>query len=414
MLTSKAAAPILVLSLSLGASAALAAQQSQSQQPLPEGEGRELVEIACTRCHGLGQIRGAAGYDAAGWRDLMSTMVDLPAAQASRLASYLARHFPEQPGRGPTLVSGDVEIEITEWLVPTLGQRSRDPAEAPDGSIWWTGMWASLAGRLDPSTGTMEEYLLPESARPHTIVPDDAGNIWYTGNSNATVGRLDPRTGAIVEYKTQARDPHSAAFHPNGKLYFTAQGAAMLGRLDPATGELNEVATEPNPYDIKVDPVRGTLWVAYNGTNKLGQLDPETMEVRYYEVPDARSRIRRLAIDSKGMVWYGNSPMGKIGRLDPSTGAIQEWLSPSGPESYPYALEVVDDVVWYNESGVRPDVLVRFDPATERFQSFPIPSGYGIVRNMWVTRDGDLLIHQTSSNRIGLVRIKDPRLASDR
>jgi hypothetical protein len=24
---------------------------------------------------------------------------------------------------------------------------------------------------------------------------------------------------------------------------------------------------------------------------------------------------------------------------------------------------------------------------------------------MWVTRDGDLLIHQTSSNRIGIVRI---------
>jgi virginiamycin B lyase len=72
----------------------------------------------------------------------------------------------------------------------------------------------------------------------------------------------------------------------------------------------------------------------------------------------------------------------------------------------------VDDIVWYNESGVRPDVLVRFDPATERFQSFPIPSGYGIVRNMWVTRDGNLLIHQTSSNRIGLVRIKSSRLAS--
>jgi virginiamycin B lyase len=385
MPTSRASAPVLVLLSSLGFSAALAAQQNQNQQPLPEGEGRELVESVCTRCHGMNQIRGSVGYDAAGWRDLMSTMVELPSAQATRAAEYLATHFPE---------------------------RSRDPAEAPDGSIWWTGMWASLAGRLDPATGAMEEYLLPEEARPHTIVPDDAGNIWYTGNSNATVGRLDPRTGEIVTYTTQARDPHSAAFHPNGKLYFTAQGAAMLGRLDPVTGELTEVATEPNPYDIKVDPQRGTLWVAYNGTNKLGQLDPETMQVRYYEVPDARSRIRRLAIDSKGMVWYGNSPMGKIGRLDPETGQVQEWLSPSGPESYPYALEVVDDVVWYNESGVRPDVLVRFDPATERFQSFPIPSGYGIVRNMWVTRDGNLLIHQTSSNRIGLVRIKDPRLAS--
>jgi hypothetical protein len=32
---------------------------------------------------------------------------------------------------------------------------------------------------------------------------------------------------------------------------------------------------------------------------------------------------------------------------------------------------------------------------------------------MWVTRAGDLLIHQTSSNRIGIVKIRNPRLASD-
>src|SRR3546814_7679107 len=35
----------------------------------------------------------------------------------------------------------------------------------------------------------------------------------------------------------------------------------------------------------------------------------------------------------------------------------------------------LDGIVWYNESGVRPDMLVRFDPATESFQSWPIPSG---------------------------------------
>ena len=295
-------------------------------------------------------------------------------------------------------------VRITEWIVPTLGQRSRDAAEATDGSIWWTGMWASLAGRLDPETGEMREYQLPQEARPHTIVPHEDGSIWYTGNSNATVGRLDPETGEITEYPTRARDPHSAVFHPNGMFYFTAQQAAMLGRLDPETGELTEIDTEPRPYGIQVD-AEGTVWIAYNGTNKIGALDPETMEVRYYEVPNPDSRIRRLGIASDGTIWYGNSTMGRIGHLDPETGTIREWPSPSGPDSHPYALAVVDDVVWYNESGQRPDTLVRFDPETEDFQSWPIPSGIGIVRNFWVTRDGNLLIHQTSSNRVGVVEI---------
>ena len=56
--------------------------------------------------------------------------------------------------------------------------------------------------------------------------------------------------------------------------------------------------------------------------------------------------------------------------------------------------------------GMRPDALVRFDPETEKFQSWAIPSGVGIIRNVWVTRDSNLLIHQSSTNRVGLVTIK--------
>ena len=400
---SKSPLVISALAALLGSGFPAAAQQRAAS--LPDGEGRALVEDVCTRCHGVNQIIGSAGYDTPqGWEDVFATMIKLPDAQATRVAEYLAAHFPDRADRRPVLVPGDQTIKITEWLVPTLGQRSRDPAEAPDGSIWWTGMWASLAGRLDPATGEMEEFLLPETARPHTIVPDEAGNIWYTGNSNATVGKLDPRTGEITEYKTEARDPHSGVFHPNGMLYFTAQQAGMLGRLNPETGEVTEISSELRPYGIKVDS-KGTVWVAFNGTNKIGALDPETMQIRYYEVPNERSRIRRLDITSDDMIWYGNSTMGRIGRLNPETGEIKEWPSPSGADSHPYAFAVVDDVIWYNEAGMRPDALVRFDPKTEQFQSWPLPSGVGIVRNMWVTREGNLLIHQSSTNRVGLVEI---------
>jgi virginiamycin B lyase len=52
---------------------------------------------------------------------------------------------------------------------------------------------------------------------------------------------------------------------------------------------------------------------------------------------------------------------------------------------------------------VRPDMLVRFDIASESFQSWPITSGNvyaGILRNARITRQGTLLIHQTATNRI--------------
>ena len=379
--------------------------QNNSQSSLPEGAGKALVEKACTACHGVSTIKRSAGYSSPEeWRRVFSTMIDLQDEQATRVANYLAQHFPEDPSRRPTLVPGNVDIEITEWTTPTLGQRTRDPIETPDGSIWWTGMWASLVGKLNPNTGEMKEYNLPPSARPHSIVPDEDGNIWYTGNSNATIGKLNPDTGNITEYETQAKDPHSAVFHPNGNLYFTAQHAAMLGRLDPETGVLKEVNTEARPYGIKVDS-NGTVWIAYNGTNKIGAMNPNTMEVRYYNLPDKRTRVRRLDLDSQSNVWYVNSTRGKIGRLNPDTGAITEWDSPSGTDSHPYALAVIDDIIWYNESGMRPDALVSFDPKAETFQSWAIPSGVGIVRNVWVTEKENLLIHQSSTNQVGLVRI---------
>jgi virginiamycin B lyase len=132
------------------------------------------------------------------------------------------------------------------------------------------------------------------------------------------------------------------------------------------------------------------------------------MALTEIELPIPETTVRRLDIAEDGMIWYVNSSQGRLGRYDPKTGAITEWPSPSGPDSHPYAIAVVDGIVWYNESGMRPDALVRFDPTTESFQSWPIASGgvyAGIIRHMRPTRDGDLLIHQSSTNRIILVEL---------
>jgi virginiamycin B lyase len=97
-----------------------------------------------------------------------------------------------------------------------------------------------------------------------------------------------------------------------------------------------------------------------------------------------------VTIDAQGNVWYTGNKNGTVGKLD-------------------YAIAVVDSIVWDNESGKRPDALVRFDSTTETFQSRAIPSGgiyAGIIRHMRPTREGNLLIHQSSTNRMILVMLK--------
>jgi virginiamycin B lyase len=130
------------------------------------------------------------------------------------------------------------------------------------------------------------------------------------------------------------------------------------------------------------------------------------MAVHEYTLSNAASRPRRIAITSDDMIWYADYSRGYLGRLDPSIGAVKEWASPSGPESQPYGIVVTKDVVWFNESGLRPNTLVRFDPRTERFQSWIIPSGGIVVRNMMATKDGNLVLACSGANRVALVEVR--------
>jgi len=384
----------------------------RAQAALPAGDAKAFVEGVCTACHQTNLIIGSAGYDQAHWRSLIDTMIKLPEVQAASVTQYLATNFPATTSRQPELVPGDTRIRFQEWIVPTLGQRPRDPLQMEDGTIWWTGQYGSLIGRLNPATGEMKEFPLAPDARPHSIIADAEGNIWYMGNGNGTVGMLEPTSGKITVYPMPdpaARDPHTPIFDEDGRLWFTLQLSSMIGRLDTSTGNIDLITTPTpgaRPYGIKMNS-EGIIWVAYNGSNKIARVDPDSMDVREFSTPTPESRIRRLALTSDDVIWYVDSARGYLGRLDPETGEITTWPSPSGSLSHPYAIEIIDDIVWYNESGKRPDALVRFDPSTEQFQSWPIPSGVGIIRHMRKTPDGNLVIHQSSTNRIGLVTIED-------
>jgi virginiamycin B lyase len=381
----------------------------------PDGAGRELVEGVCTGCHEANQITRSSGYGAEHWKTLIGTMIDLSGspAEQEQIVQYLAAQFPPNDKRKPVIVPGDATVSFKEWVAPTLGQRARDPVEAPDRSIWWVGQFGNVLGRIDPATGELKEYPLPDGAKPHSVNIDGDGQVWYLGNGNGTIGRFDPKTGETTVFAMPdpaARDPHTGEFDRQGIFWFTLQQSNMIGRLDPKTGDVRLVTVKRDrarPYGIKID-AEGTPWVACNGSNCLIKVDPKTMALTEIDLPLAGTTVRRLDIAADGIIWYVNSGEGRLGRFDPKTGAIREWPSPSGPDSHPYAIAVIDGIVWYNESGKRPDMLVRFDPRTEKFQSWPIPSGSihaGIIRHMRPTHDGNLLIHQSSTNRIMLVTL---------
>ena len=394
---------------------AMAALAGAAHAQLPDGEGRKLVETVCVQCHELGRVT-SAGYSLEDWRNVLAMMRNVGAplsdAQAQAVSAYLAQHFPEKPRPAAVLLKGGARVDIAEWAVPTDGSRPHDPLMARDGSLWYTGQFANLLGRLDPRTGDFREYPLktPQSG-PHGLVEDSQGRIWFTANSKGYIGMLDPKTGDVKEYPlgdAEAKDPHTLVFDARGRIFFTVQGGNRIGRLDPATGEVKMVVSKTprsRPYGVKVDS-KGVPFVVLFGTNKVARVDPETLDIREYELPDAGARPRRIAITSDDRVWYTDFARGYLGVLDPATGKVTEWKSPGGPKSQPYGMLADRDVIWYSESGVKPNTIVRFDPKGATFQTWAVPSGGGVIRHMTHVRGGELGIACSGVNKVGIVAVR--------
>jgi len=396
--------------------------QGQNQQPvvLPEGPGKAIIEKECTECHALNRAVGGGGRNRSEWQSVIDMMVTsgtkLTADQIPVVVDYLTANFPDKSPKA-VVIPGAVEVSIKEWTVPTPGSRPHDPLVAPDGMIWYTGQRANVMGRFDPKTEQFKEYPLPtKDSGPHGLAADKDGNIWYTGNGAALVGRLNPKTGEVKEYKMpdpKARDPHTPIFDKRGVLYFTLQGANMVGRIDPRNGNdevrlISMPTPRSNPYGMVVGS-DGSIYFCEFGGNRLAKIHPDTMVLTEYTLPDPATRPRRIAITPDDVLWYSDYARGYLGRYDTKTGKHTEWPSPGGAKSQPYGITAVGNIIWYSESGVKPNTWVRFDPKTEKFQTWIIPSGGGVVRNVSPTPDGSEIWLATSGvNGIARVQIKQP------
>jgi virginiamycin B lyase len=403
-----------IISFSLSTIAFFSVHPVRGQDALPEGDGKTAVQRYCVQCHELSTVT-RSGYNAAGWRNNLNMMINvgsgLRQSEVEPLVQYLAKNFPERPKPAAVVVPGSAKVVIKEWLVPTPGSRPHDPMAAADGTIWYTGQFANTLGRLDPKVGKIKEYRLPDKSGPHGLAEDKDSNIWYTGNFKSMVGKLNPKTGEVTEYfmpNPAARDPHTPIFDKNGMLWFTVQGGNMVGRLNPQTGDLRLVTAptpKSRPYGMVVNSKNIPFFVEF-GANKFASIDPNSMAIREYVLPNSETRPRRVAVTSDDVIWYSDYSRGYLGRYDPASGKATEWASPGGPQSQPYGIIAINDVIWYSEAGVNPNTLVRFDPKTEKFQTWTIPSGGGVVRNVDVTKDGNIAIACSGVNRIGLVEIK--------
>ena len=298
-------------------------------------------------------------------------------------------------------ISDSVDVKIDEWMTPSKPAYPHDPAVAPDGSIWYTGAARQHDRPLRSGDRTVQgvraadaELGTARSAggqrRQHLVHRERRGAHRQ--------GRPEDRQGHRIQ-DAEPEGPRPAhdclpagrpdLLHGPGRQLHRHAGSEGAGRRHQA-GRIadRQLAAVRRAPDLEGRPVLRRVQLEQDRQRRSEDAGHHAST----RCPNKDARPRRIAIGKDDTVWYGDYARGFLGHLDPKTGKVEEFASPGGPDSKPYAIDVTSDgAIWYVETGDETkNVLVRFNPETKKFLTWPIPSGGGTVRNMEIDKKGDL------------------------
>jgi virginiamycin B lyase len=284
------------------------------------------------------------------------------------------------------------------------GMRSRDVTPAADGKIWFNGQGNGTLGLLDPKDGTYKLINLGPGAAPHGVVVGPDGAPWVTEGGQNAIARVDPKDHKVTLFKLPSNrgnaNLNTGVFDLNGIYWFTGQNG-IYGRLDPKSGDMTvwDAPRGAGPYGITRTP-KGDIWYASLAGSHIAQIDLKTGNARVVEPPTKGQGARRVWSDSMGQLWVSEWNSGNVSVHNPADGSWRQWKLP-GDRPRTYSVFVDDkDIVWLTDFSA--NAIVRFDPKTERFTSFPSDKSNANVRQM-DGRPGQAWGGESGTNRLVLI-----------
>ena len=395
-------------------------------ESIPGTETQKRMFESCVRCHTLERVLRSR-HDAEGWLRVLERMDGyvtsafpgnpqrLPAGRVTpfeerseyrqaarrRQADYLASvNLSSGPRRYalhtfPRPTSRATQVVITEYDLPDRSRAPHDAEVGPDGMVWYPDFGQEYLGRLDPHTGEVTEYQVPE-ARP--------GNPWGGNMFQGSIFKFDRQTETFQVWKVpdELEQPtgahgtrilqvnHAApeSSHVDGKVWLQNRSIAGVHRLDLATGEFETF--EPflglprpshNLYGISPDS-QNNLWFMDFTNEHIGRIDARTGDITLHETPTRGSRPRRGTVDAHDRVWYAGFGASVIGMFDPTTEEFQEWFPPT-PRTKPYDVTVDRNGDAWTGS-MFTDRVVRLIPDTGEFIEYLLPRLGVNIRRVFV------------------------------
>jgi virginiamycin B lyase len=303
--------------------------------------------------------------------------------------------YPLKTRARPTAAA--TKVIITEYDLPRMGIQPHDVIVGPDHLIWFSSFGEMNIGSLDPATGKVTEYPIPEQKKgwPNGVLglhPDPDGNLWAGMMYQAGVAKLDRKTGKVQVFNvpanmnaanTQTNMAAPQRSNIDGKVWTQNNGFAGVHRIDVASGAWETF--EPfkglpgthNIYDVIPDSHNNAYFTDLL-TSTIGRIDAKSGQVTLYETPTQESGPRRGMMDGQDRLWFGEYRGNRIGMFDTKTTAFKEWEPPT-PWSAPYDVAVDKNGNAWTGS-MTSDRIARLNPRTGRIVEYLLPRTTNIRR----------------------------------
>jgi streptogramin lyase len=323
--------------------------------------------------------------------------------------SFTLKTLPRPKGKATRTV-------ITEYDLPRKLAMPHDVIVDAEGLAWYSDFGEQFIGRIDPKTGKVTDFPIPELKKgfPQGTLDlqlDKEQNLWVSLMYQGGIAKFDRKTEKFQIYPvpkgwqgnhTQQSMVSPSNSHVDGKVWTNNQDTHSIYRVDVATGQYENLGEFKipgetrtiNAYGIPSDS-QNNLYLLEFGANNIGRIDAKTKEFKVFSTVTPNSRPRRGRFDEQDRLWFAEYGANGIGMLDPKTGNIQEWRLPTA-WSAPY--HVVPDKngnVWAGSMWT--DRVTRLDPKSGTFTDYLLPRETNI-RRVFVDNSTSPVTFWTGSN----------------
>jgi len=307
---------------------------------------------------------------------------------------YELKTQPRPSGRGTKVV-------YTEYDLPRETIEPHDVIVDEKGIAWYSSFGEQFLGRLDPRSGKVTEFPIPESKPGFPtgslgLRSDKEGNLWLGNMYQATIVKFDRRTQKFTQWKLPPEQNIDAAqvnmvspqsAHVDGKVWTQNNGFAGVHRLDVKSGKIetwepfkNAPKGEPhNIYDVVPDS-KNNAWFTDFRWRHIGRIDAQSGEIKLLEIPADKpvTAPRRGQMDARDRLWFAQYRGDRIGMLDTKTGEFKQWpIAPKWSSPYDVAFDKNEEA-W--TGSMITDQVTRVNTGTGEQVTYLLPRSTNIRR----------------------------------